>query len=278
MIGCEQARGWIQLYIDGEIGVREQLALEAHLVECADCRAEHDALRDVVDTVRGSKPLYRPPASLLQDSRLLVTKHQATQGKRARLRAGLLAAAAVLLAVAAVAGLPWWQPQRFTSFAADTHIRYAEGKLLLEVQGEPAERVSAWLQTRLPFALQLPDYPAEAGEQKSYTLVGARTIKYAGDEAAYLAYLMDQRPISLLVTASARAMPSGGETFRSGGLLFHFSSEKGRKLITWRDRGLSYALVSELQVNDAQSCVVCHQSATERRKFQELAPELPRYR
>ena len=95
-------------------------------------------------------------------------------------------------------------------------------------------------------------------------------MQFDGQDIAYLAYTMEGRPISLLVSSSANVLPSSGEAFTSGKLVFHFSSEDGLKLITWRDRGLSYALVSDVQIEGAQSCVVCHGAESERQKFENL--------
>jgi hypothetical protein len=84
---------------------------------------------------------------------------------------------------------------------------------------------------------------------------------------------MHGRPVSLLVASSAKIVPGGQELYRSGNLQFHFSSQKGLKTITWRDRDLVYALVSDVQVDNAQSCVVCHGSAAERSRFENMSPE-----
>jgi hypothetical protein len=72
-----------------------------------------------------------------------------------------------------------------------------------------------------------------------------------------------------MVSSRASILPAvGGETYVSGKLQFHFSSESGLKLITWRDRGLSYALVSDIQVAGALSCIVCQGATEDRRKFE----------
>jgi anti-sigma factor RsiW len=86
-------------------------------------------------------------------------------------------------------------------------------------------------------------------------------------DVAYLAYSMNRRPISLLVTSASQVKPGGGQTFRTGGIEFHFSSERGLRLITWSDRGLSYALVSDPGVTGAESCVICHGSTADRKKI-----------
>ena len=47
-------------------------------------------------------------------------------------------------------------------------------------------------------------------------------------------------------------------------------SVAGLKVITWTGRGLTYALVSDLAEDGAQSRLVCHGTARERRKLEGL--------
>jgi anti-sigma factor RsiW len=266
---CEQARAWIHPYVDGEIAPADHIALEAHLLDCKSCRAEYESVRHVVDTLRGATPLYPVSASLPLKVKAILDGDGTARRKRGSRRVTIMAAsfAATILLFALA---PTLRTQRFTSFAASTHSQYAQGELPLGIASDEPGEISAWLWTHLPFHLSLPNFPSQPGEPKSYSLVGARLMQFDGQEVAYLAYTMDSRPISLLVTASASVVPSGGDAYTSGNLVFHFSSEKGLKLITWRDRGLTYALVSDLQVEGAQSCVVCHGSQSERQKFENL--------
>lgn len=261
MIDCREALARLHPYIDGETTPADEMAFEAHLLECASCRAEYESLREVVDTVRGSKPLYPVDPSVRARVTQLVERSQLRKRKRVAVMAGVFAATLILFS-----WLPSIEGQRFTSFAASAHERYSQRALPLDVVSDQPAIVSAWLHTHLPFHFALPDF--KPLEVKSYSLVGAQLLKFNGQEVAYLAYTMKGRPISLLVSSRAAVLSGSGQTYRSGNLDFHFSSENGLKLITWRDRGLSYALVSDVQVEGAQSCVVCHGSLPELRRVQ----------
>ena len=142
---------------------------------------------------------------------------------------------------------------------ADRHV--------VDIETSQPELVSEWFARRLPFRFKVPDYMRTP---KRYVLAGARLLEYGNNDVAYLAYRMNTRPISLLVSSSQRIVPEGGQRFRTGGIDFHFSSERGLRLITWKDRGLSYALVSDLDVTGAESCVICHGSAADRQKIERL--------
>jgi anti-sigma factor RsiW len=163
-------------------------------------------------------------------------------------------------------------PSSFALMAADTHRRYLEKQLPLEISSELPDRISTWFQGKVPFSVKLPEYQEESGQVKLYKLEGARLVGYKDDYAAYVAYRMGQRPISLVVTSNSVALPSGGEQISSRGLKFHFDSIYGYKVITWTDRGLTYALVSDLEERGQQSCGVCHQGVKDHDLIDRLKP------
>jgi hypothetical protein len=51
-LGCEHAREMLQAFIDGELSVEEQVAVEAHLRWCRTCTAHVDDLRLIGDSMR----------------------------------------------------------------------------------------------------------------------------------------------------------------------------------------------------------------------------------
>ena len=246
MISCAHARTRIPLYIDGELTGTEALELEAHLTECEWCRPLHHDLRLSIDEVRGANPLYDVPAGSYE---------KATEMVRAWDRRGKLLRftpwAAALAVLAAGAGILSLSEERteYGKFAARAHGNYSRQAFPLDITSGSPEVVSAWLRPRVPFHLSLPSYPE--GGIKRYSLVGARLMQYRGEDVAYLAYEMDRKPISLLISSSSKVAPAGGESYRSGGLDFFFTSEGGLRIISWRDRGLTYAQVSDINVKGA---------------------------
>ena len=145
----------------------------------------------------------------------------------------------------------------------------------LEIGSDRPEAVSRWFAGRVPFHLTLPDYPVGPGQQKPYQLSGGRLISFRGDYAAYVAYRMEDRPISLLVTSGALVQPSGGEIMPFGRLVFHEEARDGLKIITWQDNGLTYALASDVSVERGRSCLVCHAAPSDPAKVQSF-PRSPR--
>jgi anti-sigma factor RsiW len=258
----------IQRYLDNELPPAELLEYERHLLECADCRRHYEDLRAVVDVVRGGQPLYDVPERSLRNARAVVARHER---RNSRVSGAVAAAITVVCAVGFLLVSPSTAGE-FSAFAVDSHLRYSKHSMPLDVASSDPEFVSRWLQSRLPFHLQLPNYASGTAEDKRYQLVGARLLQYRNSDVALLVYEMENKPISLLMTSDPVAAPSNGSVYRSGSLSFHFSDIKGLKVIAWSDRGIYYSLVSELGARGAESCMICHGSAGERRVIEELKP------
>jgi anti-sigma factor RsiW len=268
MMSCLDIRPRIAFYVDREVAGAEALDFEAHLTECLECRRAYDELRGTVDVVRGARPLYEVPERSYAVVQGMVSKWE----HRQRQRRWLPAASAV--AVLVTAAIAWLTAGRtgYEQFAAEVHRNYSRGAFPLDIASSHPQVVSSWLEPRVPFHLTLPNYPE--GGPKRYALAGARLMQYRGEDVAYLAYEMDRKPISLLISSSSRVMPSGGDSYQSDGLTFYFSAEQGLRIITWKDKGLTYAQVSDLDVKGAESCVICHGGEGERRKFEGLGRRL----
>lgn len=280
MSACRTNAPLVSAYVDGELVGDDRIAFEAHVASCPDCRRLLEDERAVVAAVRRSLPLDEAPAALRERVEALLDAPPRRRGTLSPARAWALGLAAGLVAVllaamVAMRARPIGPASEFASLAVDTHLRYARGQLPLEVASDRPEAVSAWFAGRVPFHLALPDYPVAPGETKPYHLAGGRLVSFRRDYAAFVAYRMDEQPVSLLVTSSEQVRPQGGEVVPSGALQFHVESVAGLNVITWTDKGLTYALASDVTVPGARSCLVCHGSPAERRRI-ETFPEPPK--
>ena len=265
---CDAFRSLASAYVDGELTGDDRSAFEAHVRGCEACRLRLTEEQAVVAALAGAVPLYEASSALRQRVDALLKPRPARRPWLFALAATLLVATATSLAVRRPGPAAAPPASRFAALAADTHLRYARGQLPLEIASDRPEAISRWFGGRVPFQLQLPDYPVGPGREKPYRLEGGRLVSFRDDYAAYVAYRMGEQPISLLVTSASAATPAGGSTVTSGALTFHLESVAGLKVITWSDNGLTYALASDVAVEGARSCVVCHGSEEERRKLE----------
>jgi anti-sigma factor (TIGR02949 family) len=276
--GCDSFRRLVSAYLDGELVEEDRVAFEAHVSGCPACQRSLDDEREVVDALqRAARPVPPAPDALRARVDRMLSEAQRPSGPVSRWGAPLVVAASIvavgLVAAALLQRSSATAPRAgnaFATLAADTHLRHARGQLPLEVRSDVPADVSRFFEGRVPFHFELPDYPVGPGERKLYHLDGGRLVAFEDDYIAYVAYRMEGRPISLLVTTADRVRPEGGSEVVSGGLTFHIESIAGLKVITWSDKGLTYALVSDLAVAGSRSCIVCHGSDAERRRIEGL--------
>ena len=293
MKACEEIRGRLTLYLDDELQGVERASLETHLSQCESCKAIFSRELDFLKVVRESgsldsaSPELRARVRQIMDGdgkdaeTLRLTGQQSAARRDSRFR-WIVAVAAVLL-IFLLPVLVWRfssnkdapavrAPSSFALMAADTHLRHVRGQLPLEMESASPEAISSWFMNKVNFSVKLPNYQESSGQEKLYELEGARLVGYQNDYAAYVAYQMKERPISLVITSASVARPSGGEEIVARGLKFHYNAIDGLKVLTWSDRGLTYALVSDFEERGQQSCIVCHQGARDQDFIEPLKP------
>jgi anti-sigma factor RsiW len=287
---CDDIRSRLTLYLDDELGAEERAPIEAHLSECEGCAAIFSRERNFLNVVRESGPLHVASPELRAKIQQSLSEQERPSAIAAVQKSGparpsrwiwLAAAAAALLLLLPV--LIWRtvkqnntpeirQTSSFALMAAETHLRHMRGQLPLEMESESPQQISSWFVNKVNFSVKIPNYQESSGQEKLYTLEGARLVGYQDDYAAYVAYRMKERPISLVITSESAAKPSGGEEIQAGGLRFHYNAIDGLKVLTWSDRGLTYALVSDLEERGQQSCIVCHQGTKDQDFIAPLKP------
>ena len=61
---CQDARKFIQIYLDNELGEADSRELELHVSECSSCERALNVERAVIKTIRMRTPRYSAPISL----------------------------------------------------------------------------------------------------------------------------------------------------------------------------------------------------------------------
>jgi anti-sigma factor RsiW len=287
MKNCEDICRRLNLYLDDELQGDERAAVETHLQECESCSSLFERELSFINAIRECGPLHVASPELRARVRETLNGPQPATAasparrfgfSRARLTWGLVAAAILLVLVLPIV---IWRatnrstqpaPSTFALMAAENHLRHARGQLPLEIESATPQRISDWFANKVNFSVKLPNYQESSGQEKLYTLEGARLVGYKDDYAAYVAYQMKSRPISLVITSDSVVKPTGGEEIVARGLTFHYNAIHGLKVLTWSDRGLTYALVSDLEERGQQSCIVCHQGTKDQDLIAPLKP------
>ena len=281
MSQCDDIRRRLTLYLDDELQGAERATVEAHVSECESCAAIFGRELEFLNTFRKSGKLYVAPPELR--AKVQESLRPPRYSRISRSRISWIAAAAAVLLVLLLPVVVWRgvkkanQPEKgpacsFALMAAETHLRHVRGQLPLEVETASPQEISSWFVNKVNFSVKLPNYQESSGQEKLYVLEGARLVNFKTDYAAYVAYQMKERPISLVITSASAVEPTGGEVIASRGLKFHYNAIDGLKVLTWTDRGLTYALVSDLEERGQQSCIVCHEGTKDRDFIEPLKP------
>lgn len=283
MKNCDSIHSRLSLYLDNELQGDERRAIEAHIESCDSCAAVVEKELTFLNAIRKSAPLRVASRELRARVAKIATglKSPAVRDRSLRTKWALPIAAALLVLLLPVV---IWRvvrddnhpengvPSAFAAKAAESHLKHTRGQLPLELNSSNEQEISDWFTNKVNFNVKLPSYQETSGQEILYTLEGARLVGFQNDYAAYVSYHMKDRSISLVITSELLAQPSGGEVIASKGLTFHYNAIDGLKVITWSDRGLTYALVSDLDERGQQSCIVCHQGTKDRDFIEPLKP------
>jgi len=283
MKGCDKYSVEIFLYLEKSLSGRELEQFEAHLKECAQCRAQLAEERVLSTALKQARPLYSAPDSLRERLAGLAARHapeSRSGGIIQLLRLPEIAnefrglgqyaftwkAAAAILLVFTLGliflpdALQRTRAASYVETAVTTHRSYLNGDLPLQFVSSSPSAVTSWVTDRTAFPFRLPMAEGGAAGQALYKLTGARLISYHGRDIALVVYETPKEKISLLVASNQSAPVAGGEEVRSGNLVFHYYTNESYNVISWTNHGLTYALVSSLSGSARHSCVVCHAS------------------
>jgi anti-sigma factor (TIGR02949 family) len=241
---CAEVRLHLLDYQRGVLGAAAHEALRAHLDECRECAREDAAEQALGEALDRRLPQYPAPVALKRRLAAAARAGAQVSPRPRRLRPALAAAglaAAVLLGVLAWPGIfpPGVDPgAAIVREVVNDHLRILEPGRRLDVQSQDVHQVRPWFGGRLDFAPVVPF----AGDDE-YPLRGGAIERFLDRRAAVFVYGRRLHVVSLLVFRSdGLAWPSAGGDGQGTAML----TVRGFNVLTWRNRDLGYALVSDL--------------------------------
>lgn len=118
----------------------------------------------------------------------------------------------------------------------------------LQISSSDPEEIRAWFKGRIDFGLVLPDISAE--------LRGARLCLLNNKRLALIFYECSGSQLSLFMTTklNPERLLWGKEVMIKGKKV-HVVERKGYNLLLWQERGLTYALVSDLGIDELKKII-----------------------
>lgn len=243
---CVEFECHLHAYVDGELAVNEMLAADAHLAECAECRALAARERRFRQLLR-----RQPQESAPSEFRVRITGRIRRAEQRAVVRPWLIAPIAAVTAVLAFVLWPSTQPSsRLMGALVDKHIAYAQVEQPAEFGSADTAAVEQWFRTRAALRVTVSDY-----SPSGIRLVGARLADAAEQKAAYVLYEKGHTLLSVfMVPVSGDGSDLRGKRVSYRGHEYITLEPKGYRTVSWVDGHTLLGLVSMLDYEALLEC------------------------
>jgi len=233
MTGTSEVRR-LNAFIDGELGLEEQLEIESRLRDDAALRSQVERLRELRSAVRDRADYHAAPDELRARVGALIKSRAPVRERVRRFDWRPWSAGLALAGVAAVAlNLTLLQPREDARIEQDviaSHVRATIGQRAVDVASSDHHTVKPWLSSRLDFSPPVPDQ-AHSGS----SLLGGRVDYIDGRPVAALAYRRGLHTVDDFIWPTTQ-----------GDKPVAMTSERGFNIAHWTRGGMTHWLVSDL--------------------------------
>jgi anti-sigma factor RsiW len=245
-MSCEQWRGQLDAYVDGELDPVEARTLGEHLRTCSACAADALERVQMKRAVQVAGQRFAASAEL----RHSVMKSLSAKPHRHFSSWQLVAVPALVLLILVVAtnfylGRENARRQRVYSELADMHVAALASGSPVDVVSTDRHTVKPWFQGKIPFTFNLPEL-----QGSNFTLLGGRVTYFAQAPGAHLIYQIRKHEISVFIFQE-RALADRGEATASlpsgAAHALSFNEE------SWTQDGLRYFVVGDVGAGDIQA-------------------------
>jgi anti-sigma factor RsiW len=249
---CQDFRGLIHGYADGELGVSESVSLERHLATCPACAQELKNVQELRSALKSPSLYYEMPKGLEKKIFSAVQKAQKNEqslwGRLLTLqKTAALVAAAIIAAFSFQLGSNL--PSRFGAHGLaqeviSEHVRSLQAQHLLDVVSTDQHTVKPWFTGKLDFSPKVKDL-----KDQEYPLIGGRLDYLSGHTVAAIIYRRHGHVINLFTWPEQKE----NQALRS-------ESHQGFNLIQWSENGMQYWVISDLNAAELQQFVGLYRS------------------
>jgi anti-sigma factor RsiW len=241
---CNETKNLLNAYVDGELDSAGSIGVEAHVQACPSCLADVENLHALASSIQNGMLRYEAPRQLKRNVHAAIrTANPETRSTSWNWRwAAAFATALVILLV--VWGLNRQQANSseealLVNDIVSSHVRSMMANHITDVASSDSHTVKPWFGGKLDYSPPAKDLTAQG-----FRLIGGRLDYLENRPVAALVYQRSQHFINLFV------WPSGDTRIKPEDQL----ARQGYNIIHWTKSGMTYWLVSELNLAELNEC------------------------
>jgi anti-sigma factor RsiW len=245
---CELHSDKLGAYVDESLAPEELVVVENHLKTCPSCTVEVLARLQMKRSVRAAAANLASSSEFRIRPELREQLEKTIQNKRGpgRLRSQaqwLVAAAVALLLIFVSASVLTRRSanNQATAELLDLHIATIASANPVDVISTDRHTVKPWFQGKLPFTFNLPEL-----QSSPYNLLGGKLVYLENRPAAQLLFELRKHDISVFIVQDLK-----DESARESAVAS--MSTKGFSVESWKQSGLSYAVIGDAGSADIHS-------------------------
>ena len=241
---CKETRDVLNAYMDGELDSAGSLAVETHMRGCASCLGEVESLHALASAIENGSLRFKAPDHLKRKVQGAIR----AANPPARNSFFYWRWASVLASLVLVAAVTWTVTTYWTRSAGETllvndivssHVRSMMANHVTDVASSNSHTVKPWFSGKLDYSPPTKDFT-----EQGYRLIGGRLDYLDNRPVAALVYQRSQHFINLFVWPSNETATTKEEQL----------ARQGYNLIHWNQSGMTYWLVSELNLPELEEC------------------------
>jgi anti-sigma factor RsiW len=236
---CRETKNLLNAYVDGELDSAGSLGVEKHVQGCASCLTDAENLHALASAIENGGLRFTAPQRLKTNVQAALREaNPAPTRSIFNWRWGSAVAAAVLIVVVS---MQWLKPSQETlvNEIVSSHVRSMMANHITDVASSDRHTVKPWFSGKLDYSPPVKDLT-----DQGFRLLGGRLDYVDSRPVAALVYQRSQHLINLFV------WPSNNTVTKQEDQL----TRQGYNLIHWTQSGMSYWLVSELNLAELGEC------------------------
>jgi len=243
-MNCKETQEVIHGYLDGELDVVHNLAIEQHLQECAACARSFQGQQSLRKMMARGSLYFDAPQGL--EKRLRSSVRQANKAESSSWSwrwdwtrmLPPLAATAVVLLIAMPLVMRTSAEDRLTLEIVSSHVRSLMASHLTDVASTDQHTVKPWFNGKLPFSPPVTDLATQG-----FPLIGGRLDYVENHPVAALVYQHRKHFINVFIWPAARVANTAEE----------LRTHQGYHSLHWSQDGMQFWAVSDVNRGDLKN-------------------------